>query len=82
MLRHALADRDGVHGVSFHVVDGRMTVDTDTDTFGPEQVAEAVSRLGMRAEAWDAAPQRIRRAVRSWKDRSWCRRPFPSFVAS
>ena len=61
LLRHALADRDGVHGISFHVVDGRMTVDTDTDTFGPEQVAEAVSRLGMRAEAWDAAPQ-----VESW----------------
>ena len=61
MLREALSDRDGVHRVSFHVVDGRMTVDTDTDTFGPEQVAEAVSRLGMRAEAWDAAPR-----VESW----------------
>ena len=61
LLRDALSDRDGVHRVSFHVVDGRMTVDTDTDTFGPEQVAEAVSRLGMRAEAWDAAPR-----VESW----------------
>ena len=38
-----------------------MTVDADTDTFGPEQVAAAVSRLGMRAEAWDAAPR-----VESW----------------
>ena len=61
LLRDALADRDGVHGVSFHVVDGRMTVDTDADTFGAEQVAEAVSRLGMRAEPWDAAPR-----VESW----------------
>ncbi len=61
LLRDALADRDGVHGVSFHVVDGRMTVDTDTEVFGPEQVAEAVSRLGMRADAWDAAPR-----VESW----------------
>ena len=50
-----------MHGVSFHVVDGRMTVDADTDTFGREQIAAAVSRLGMRAEAWDAAPR-----VESW----------------
>ena len=34
-----------------------MTVDADTDAFGPEQVAAAVSRLGMRAEPWDAAPR-------------------------
>ena len=61
LLRNALADRDGVHGVSFHVVDGRMTVDAETDRFGPERVAEAVSRLGMRAEPWDAAPR-----VESW----------------
>ena len=61
LLRDALADREGVHGVSFHVVDGRMTVDADTDAFGPEQVAEAVSRLGMRAAPWDAAPR-----VESW----------------
>ena len=57
LLRDALAGRDGVHGVSFHVVDGRMTVDAETDAFGPEQVAAAVSRLGMRAAPWDAAPR-------------------------
>ena len=57
LLRNAFDGVEGVHGISFHVVDGRMTVDADTDTFGPEQVAEAVSRLGMRAEAWDAAPR-------------------------
>ena len=57
LLRDALADREGVHGVSFHVVDGRMTVDADTSRFGPERVAEAVSRLGMRAEPWNAAPR-------------------------
>ena len=34
-----------------------MTVDADTDMFGPERVAEAVSRLGMRAEPWSAAPR-------------------------
>ena len=61
LLRDALAGREGVHGVSFHVVDGRMTVDADTDAFGPERVAEAVSRLGMRADPWDAAPR-----VESW----------------
>ncbi|MCE2540102.1 MAG: heavy metal translocating P-type ATPase [Acidobacteria bacterium] len=61
LLRDALGDREGVHGVSFHVVDGRMTVDADTDTFGPDRIAEAVSRLGMRAEPWDAAPR-----VESW----------------
>ena len=61
LLRDALAGRDGVHGVSFHVVDGRMTVDANTDMFGPERVAEAVSRLGMRAEPWSAAPR-----VESW----------------
>ncbi len=57
LLRDALADREGVHGVSFHIVDGRMTVDADTNVFGPEEVAAAVSRLGMRAAAWDAAPR-------------------------
>ena len=42
-----------------------MTVDADTDAFGPDQVAEAVARLGMRAEPWakSAAP------VESWWDR-------------
>ena len=42
-----------------------MTVDADTDTFGPERVAQAVARLGMRAEPWaeSAAP------VDSWWDR-------------
>ena len=49
--------------MSFNVVDGRMTVDADTGVFGPERVAEAVSRLGMRAAPWDAAPR-----VESWWD--------------
>ena len=57
LLRDALADRAGVHGVSFHVVDGRMTVDADVDACGPERIVEAVARLGMRAERWDAAPR-------------------------
>ena len=61
LLRDALANREGVHRVSFHVVDGRMTVDAETDIFGRNQVAAAVSRLGMRAEPWDAAPR-----VESW----------------
>ena len=38
-----------------------MTVDAETDTFGRDQVAAAVSRLGMRAEPWDTAPR-----VESW----------------
>ena len=63
LLRDALTDREGVHKVSFHVVDGRMTVDADTDAFGPDQVAGAVSRLGMRAAPWDAAPRK-----ESWWD--------------
>ena len=43
-----------------------MTVDADTDTFGPEQVARAVARLGMRAEPLEqaAAP------AESWWDRN------------
>ena len=61
LLRDALAGREGVHGIAFHVVDARMTVDADTGTFGPAQVAQAVSRLGMRAEPWDAEPR-----VESW----------------
>ena len=61
LLRDALGGREGVHRVSFHVVDGRMTVDAETDTFGRDQVAAAVSRLGMRAEPWDTAPR-----VESW----------------
>ena len=58
LLREALEHRDGVHGISFHVVDGRMSVDADTETIGRAQIAETVSRLGMRAEPWDAAPRR------------------------
>ena len=43
-----------------------MTVDADTDAFGPEQVARAVARLGMRAEPLEqaAAPDE------SWWDRN------------
>ena len=43
-----------------------MTVDADIDTFGPEQVARAVARLGMRAEPLEqaAAP------AESWWDRN------------
>ena len=59
LLRGALADRAGVHGVSFHVIDGRMTVDADVDACGPERIVEAVSRLGMRAEPWDEAAPRV-----------------------
>ena len=42
-----------------------MSVDADTETCGPAQVAEAVSRLGMRAEAWGTTPAR----AESWWDR-------------
>ena len=43
-----------------------MTVDADTDTFGPEEVARAIARLGMRAEPLEqaAAP------AESWWDRN------------
>ena len=54
-----------MYGVSFHVIDGRMTVDADTDAFGPAQVAEAVSRLGMRAEPW----RQPAAGAESWWDR-------------
>ena len=54
-----------MYGVSFHVVDGRMTVDADTDAFGPAQVAEAVLRLGMRAEPWEQPAV----SAESWWDR-------------
>ena len=64
LLREALADRDGVHGVSFHVVDGRMTVDADTERLGSEEIEAAVARLGMRAEPWDRPAAR----VESWWD--------------
>ncbi|MCY4599162.1 MAG: cation-translocating P-type ATPase [Acidobacteria bacterium] len=66
LIRRELDGRAGVHGVSFNVVDGRMTVDADTDTFGPAQVAKAVARLGMRAEPLEqaAAP------AESWWERN------------
>ncbi|MCY4660835.1 MAG: cation-translocating P-type ATPase [Acidobacteria bacterium] len=64
LLREALADRDGVHGISFHVVDGRMTVDADTDRVGSDEIEAAVARLGMRAEPWDRPAAR----VESWWD--------------
>ena len=66
LIRRDFAGRDDVFGVSFHAVDGRMTVDADTATFGPVQVARAVARLGMRAEPLEraAAP------AESWWDRN------------
>ena len=66
LIRRALSGREGVYGVSFHVVDGRMTVDADTDTFGPAQVARAVARLGMRAEPLEQAAAQ----VESWWERN------------
>ena len=65
LIRRELAGRAGIHGVSFHVIDGRMTVDADTDTFGPDQVAAAVARVGMRATPWAASAAR----AESWWDR-------------
>ena len=64
LLREALADRDGVHGIAFHVVDGRMTLDIDGDRLGADEIAAAVSRLGMRAEPWERPAAR----VESWWD--------------
>ena len=52
LIRRELAGCDGVSAVSFHVIDGRMTVDLDTEKFGPDDVKAAIARLGMRAEAW------------------------------
>ena len=49
MIRRDFSDRPGVFGVSFDVVNGGMTVDADSGQFGPEEVARAVARLGMRA---------------------------------
>lgn len=56
LIRRELAGCDGVSNVSFHVIDGRMTVDLETDQFGPDDVRAAIARLGMRAEAWSATP--------------------------
>ncbi|MCY4077977.1 MAG: cation-translocating P-type ATPase [Acidobacteria bacterium] len=64
LLREALADRDGVHGISFHVVDGRMTVDADAERLGAGEIEKAVARLGMRAEPWDRPSAR----AESWWD--------------
>ena len=64
LLREALADRDGVHGISFHVVDGRMTVDADAERMGAGEIEAAVARLGMRAEPWDRPAAR----AESWWD--------------
>ncbi|MXY16446.1 MAG: cation-transporting P-type ATPase, partial [Acidobacteria bacterium] len=43
-----------------------MTVDADTDAFGPEQVARTIARLGMRAEPLEHASP----PVESWWDRN------------
>ena len=43
-----------------------MTVDADTDAFGPEQVARTVARLGMRAEPLE----RTLPAAESWWERN------------
>ena len=59
LLRDALAGRDGVHGIAFHVVDGRMTVDAESDALGFDDVAAAVARLGMRAEPWERQTARV-----------------------
>ena len=58
LLRDALSGRDGVDGVSFHIVDARMTVALDTDVFDADQVKKVVEGLGMRADHWESPETR------------------------
>ncbi|MEE2636217.1 MAG: heavy metal translocating P-type ATPase [Acidobacteriota bacterium] len=40
--------------MSFHVIDGRMTVDLEPDRFSVDDVKSAVAKLGMRADDWES----------------------------
>ena len=55
LIRRELAGRPGVCNLSFHVIEGRMTVDVDRALCGPDEVTSAVARLGMKAHPWTPA---------------------------
>ena len=55
LIRRELAGCAGICDISFHVIEGRMTVDVDRSLCGPDEVTAAVARLGMKAQPWTPA---------------------------
>ena len=55
LIRRELAGCAGVCDISFHVIEGRMTVAVDRSLCGPDEVTTAVARLRMKAYPWTPA---------------------------
>lgn len=56
ILRRELSSLQGVQDLSFDVVRAKMVVDYAPAATGPDAIAEAVSRTGMKAEPWSDQP--------------------------
>ncbi len=52
LIRRELKGRAGICDISFHIIEGRMTVDVDRSLCGPDEVTAAVERVGMKAHRW------------------------------
>ena len=56
-LKAELEPIPGVRELSFDVLNSRMSVDFSETQTGPEALAQAVARTGMRAIVWDEAQE-------------------------
>ena len=57
LIRRELAGCAGVCNISFHIIEGRMTVGVDRSVCGPDEVTAAVERVGMKAHPWAEAAE-------------------------
>ncbi len=58
-LKAEVAPLAGVHGLSFDVLNSKMTVEFSAETITPAALIAAVAATGMRAEPWADARHRI-----------------------
>ncbi|MBK9168484.1 MAG: cadmium-translocating P-type ATPase [Bryobacterales bacterium] len=52
LLRRELSKQKGVTSLGFNIFEAKMTVQMDPRRVTPQQISEAVARLGMRCETW------------------------------
>lgn len=69
----------GADGLSFDILRGKMTVATDGRAVGPDEIAAAVPKTGMRAELWtDVQPGAGERSFWQRRGRTCSRRSAAS----
>lgn len=61
LLKKQLSGRPGICGLSFHILEARMTVKFEPARITVQQITEAVASAGMRAQPWTAPTEAQRR---------------------